>query len=225
MSKTIKKIIYALLALVSLSIGLTLIFNGQIKNEAIRQNQVDGLKKLSKSSVKKNEKKKGSFDYSKVKEIGWQEVAQSKSSKSRNAYGIGALAIPSVGMYLPIEKGLSNINMSVGGCTMRADQVMGQGNYPLAGHYMTNNGVLFSPLERTQVGEKVYLTDMEKIYEYQINMKKVVAPSAVWLVNNTKEDIVTLITCADGGKNRWAIRGNLIATAPATDHNLKLFGL
>ena len=43
------------------------------------------------------------------------------------------------------------------------------------------------------------------VYVYRIYMKKIVDPSAVWLVNNTPQNIVTLITCADGGKNRWAI--------------------
>ena len=50
-------------------------------------------------------------------------------------------------------------------------------------------------------------------------------PTAVWLVDNTKQNIVTLITCADGGVNRWAIRGKLIAEEPATDKNLQVFKL
>ena len=41
----------------------------------------------------------------------------------------------------------------------------------------------------------------------------------------TKKNIVTLITCADGGKNRWAIRGNLIKTEKANNNNLKVFKL
>ena len=108
---------------------------------------------------------------------------------------------------------------------MRADQVMGKGNYPLAGHYMTAKGVLFSPLENAQVGQKVYITNLKKIYVYKIYMKKKVDPTAVWLVNNTKQNIVTLITCADGGVNRWAVRGNLIKTEKATDKNLQVFKL
>ena len=56
-------------------------------------------------------------------------------------------------------------------------------------------------------------------------MKKIVDPSAVWLVNNTPQNIVTLITCADGGKNRWAIRGNLVKTEKATNNNLKDFNV
>lgn len=120
---------------------------------------------------------------------------------------------------------MSDDAMSTGGGTMRADQVMGQGNYPLAGHYMTAKGILFSPLEDVKKGELIYLTNLKKVYVYRIYMKKIVDPSAVWLVNNTKQNIVTLITCADGGKNRWAIRGNLIKTEKATDSNLKVFNL
>lgn len=113
-------------------------------------------------------------------------------------------------MYLPIEKGLSNTNMAIGACTMRSDQVMGEGNYPLAGHCMTSSGSLFSPLENVQIGNKVYITDMTTIYVYKINIKKIVEPTAVWLVDNTKSPIITLITCADGGQKRWALIGNFI---------------
>lgn len=115
--------------------------------------------------------------------------------------------------------------MSTGAGTMREDQVMGKGNYPLAGHYMTAKGVLFSPIEDTKIGQKVYLTDLKKVYVYRIYMKRVVDPTAVWLVNNTKSNIVTLITCADGGINRWAVRGKLIQTKKATTKNLSVFKL
>ncbi|CCI81053.1 class A sortase [Lactobacillus hominis] len=210
-------------AVVLLIIGLGMIFNSQIRDYMVRQNQTSALKKLDKSTIEKNEKKKGMFDFSKVQEIDFSQVTKSRVKNTADA--IGAIAIPSVKMYLPIMKGLSNDAMSTGGGTMRADQVMGTGNYPLAGHYMTAKGVLFSPLENAQVGQKVYLTNLKKIYVYKIYMKKKVDPTAVWLVNNTKQNIVTLITCADGGVNRWAVRGNLIKTEKATDKNLQVFKL
>ena len=50
-------------------------------------------------------------------------------------------------------------------------------------------------------------------------------PTAVWLVDDTKKNIVTLITCADWGANRWAIRGSLIRTVKATDEKLRIFKL
>lgn len=212
-----------ILAIVLVIVGLALIFNSQIRDLMVRQNQTSVLKKLDRKTVKANEKKKGMFDFSKVKEIDVSQATKTRVNNTANA--IGALAVPSVDMYLPIMKGLSDDAMSTGGGTMRADQVMGKGNYPLAGHYMTAKGVLFSPLEQVKVGEKIYLTNLKKVYVYKIYMKKKVNPSAVWLVNNTKQSIVTLITCADGGVNRWAVRGNLIETKNATDSNLKVFKL
>lgn len=163
------------------------------------------------------------FDYSKVQDIDIAKVTRSRVKNTANA--IGAIAIPKVNLYLPILLGLSDDSLSTGAGTMREDQVMGKGNYPLAGHYMTAKGVLFSPIEDTKIGQKVYLTDLKKVYVYRIYMKRVVDPTAVWLVNNTKSNIVTLITCADGGINRWAVRGKLIQTKKATTKNLSVFKL
>lgn len=210
-------------AIILLLVGLVLIFNKQISNMMVSQNQASALSSLNRDSIEKNKKKKGMFDYGKVKEIDFAQVTRSRVKNTSDA--IGAIAIPKVKMYLPIMLGLSNDAMSTGGGTMRPDQVMGKGNYPLAGHYMTTQGILFSPLENTKIGEKVYLTDLKKVYVYKIYMKKVVDPTAVWLVNNTKNNIVTLITCADGGANRWAVRGNLIKTEAATNKNLQVFKL
>ncbi len=220
---TKKTWIIRIVAIILLIVGLGMIFNSQIRDIMVRQNQITALKKLNKETVKKNQKKEGMFDFSKVEEIDFGQVTKSRVKNTADA--IGAIAVPSVNMYLPIMKGLSNDAMSTGGGTMRPDQVMGKGNYPLAGHYMTAKGVLFSPLENTKIGEKVYLTNLDKIYVYRIYMKKIVDPIAVWLVDNTKQNIVTLITCADGGVNRWAIRGKLITEKPATDKNLQVFKL
>lgn len=219
----ISRIILRVLGIILLIVGVALIFNKQISNQMIRHNQQSTLNGLNKSKVTENLRKKGMYDFSKVKSLGIAQATRSQVKKTSGA--IGALAIPDVNMYLPVMLGMSDDAMSTGGGTMRADQVMGKGNYPLAGHYMTAKGILFSPLEDVKKGELVYLTNLNKVYVYRIYMKKIVDPTAVWLVDNTKKNIVTLITCADGGKNRWAIRGNLIKTEKATDNNLKIFKL
>lgn len=219
----ISRIILRVLGIILLIVGVALIFNKQISNQMIRHNQQSTLNGLNKSKVTENLRKKGMYDFSKVKSLGIAQAARSQVKKTSGA--IGALAIPDVNMYLPIMLGMSDDAMSTGGGTMRVDQVMGKGNYPLAGHYMTAKGILFSPLEDVKKGELVYLTNLNKVYVYRIYMKRIVDPTAVWLVDNTKKNIVTLITCADGGKNRWAIRGNLIKTEKANNNNLKVFKL
>ena len=48
-----KKIIWLFLSGITLLIGLMLLFNNQIKNEMVRQNQVIGLKSLTKKIYQK----------------------------------------------------------------------------------------------------------------------------------------------------------------------------
>lgn len=217
----VKRIVIRVLAVILLIVGLALVFNKQIRNVMVSQNQTRAMTSLTRSKIEQNEKKKGMFDFKKIKEVDLSQVAKTRTQNG--AHVIGAIAIPDVNMHLPICLGMSDAAMTTGGGTMRADQKMGQGNYPLAGHYMTAKGILFSPLEDTKKGQKIYLTDLKKVYVYKIYMKKVVSPYAVYLVNNTKKKIVTLITCADGGVNRWAVRGSLVKTEKATNKNTKVF--
>ena len=157
--KTSKSTIWLrVIAVILLVVGVALIFSPKIRDFMVHQNQTTVLKSINRKSVETNEKKKGMFDYSKVKDIDFSKVTKSRVKNTSNA--IGAIAIPAVKMYLPILKGLSDDSLSTGGGTMRADQVMGKGNYPLAGHYMTAKGVLFSPLDcrslRQSHGELLY---------------------------------------------------------------------
>lgn len=221
--KKARRIILTVVATILLLVGLALIFNEPIKGWLVQMNQDAKISKISPEIIEKANKSKGDFDFSKVKSIDMAQIG--KSTANNTAQTLGVLAIPGVKMRLPILKGLSDAAMSSGGGTMRPDQKMGKGNYPLAGHYMTNKGILFSPLERTKIGQKVYLTDLKKVYTYKIYYKKVVNPYAVWLVKNTKKKMVTLITCANGGINRWAIRGKLVKTQKATPKTLKIFDL
>nr|7S53_A Chain A, Class A sortase, sortase A chimera [synthetic construct] len=114
---------------------------------------------------------------------------------------IGGIAIPELGINLPIFKGLGNTELIYGAGTMKEEQVMGgENNYSLASHHIFgitgSSQMLFSPLERAQNGMSIYLTDKEKIYEYIIKDVFTVAPERVDVIDDTaglKE--VTLVTC------------------------------
>ena len=67
-------------------------------------------------------------------------------SFNRDLHPIGKAAIRSVGLKLPIFKGYQT-RISVRGRHDESRSKMGEGNYALAGHYMTNQGILFSPLK------------------------------------------------------------------------------
>lgn len=78
---------------------------------------------------------------------------------------VGEILVPKSSIHLPIGLGVANTTLALAAGTMRQDQKMGKGNYPLAGHHMVNRHVLFGPLYfKTKVGDNIYLTDLKKKY-------------------------------------------------------------
>lgn len=75
---------------------------------------------------------------------------------------------------------------------------------------MVNRHVLFGPLYfKTRVGDKVYLSDLKHVYQYQVYRREFIAATRVDVVRQTKRSIVTLITCDATGAGRLMIRGKL----------------
>ncbi|MCI1986387.1 MAG: class A sortase [Lactobacillus sp.] len=218
--------LWRVLLTLGLLIGLALVFNEQIKLFVVDHLTQTTMQKIDASTVKKNQKSKGNFDFKSVKALDVSTVGKAATTANqRNA--IGKIAIPAVSLKLPILKGLSNSNLSTGAGTMKADQQMGQGNYALAGHYMTNQGILFSPLKNVQVGNQIYLTDMSKVYTYKVATKTTVNETQVqWIDDVAGKKLVTLITCAsatEGETNRIMVQGALEKTAKATSQTLAVF--
>lgn len=85
---------------------------------------------------------------------------------------------------------------------MKANQKMGEGNYSLASHHIFTaenaSQMLFSPLVNAKAGMKIYLTDKDKVYTYEIREVKHVTPDRVDEIEDRdgiKE--ITLVTCVD----------------------------
>ena len=115
------------------------------------------------------------------------------------------------------------LNVSAG--TLRPDQQLGQDNYVLAAHHIPGSEwALFSGLYyNAEVGQKVYLTDMVKVYEYRITSVRMVEEKDVYIVakDRYKEDVdgivpgkpmITLISCDATGDKRITEYGTLVAT-------------
>ncbi|KRM94244.1 sortase A [Lentilactobacillus senioris DSM 24302 = JCM 17472] len=132
---------------------------------------------------------------------------------SSNYYPAGRLMIPAVGLYLPIGIGVSNAVLVRGAGTLKPDQKMGEGNYALAGHYMTNTRILFSPIKRVQKGNRIIITDMKKVYTYQAISNQIVDKDDVEVLDDQPgRKLITLITCASWRWNepdRIVVQGKL----------------
>ncbi|MFD1441062.1 MULTISPECIES: class A sortase [Lacticaseibacillus] len=207
-----------------LVVGLALVFNEQIKLFVVDWMSRSTLSTLDQKVVAKNNKKKATYDFSKVNDLDLGTVGNA-AMNTKNA--IGMIAIPKVSLHLPIMKGLANDNLSVGAATMTADQKMGEGNYALAGHDTSHKGVLFSPLGYVKAGDNVYLTDMKNVYRYKVTLKKNVDQYEVhWVDPVPNQKLITLITCEVNTAtraDRIMVRGELTKVSKATNKRLKVF--
>ena len=192
------------LIVVLLVVGLALIFNKSIRNTVIAWN-------TNKYQVSKVSKK--TIDT--VKSISTESVLQAQMD-AQELPVVGGIAIPEVGINLPIFKGLGNTELTYGAGTMKEDQVMGgENNYSLASHHVFGiagaSDMLFSPLDKAKEGMKIYLTDKNKVYTYVISEVKVVQPTEVAVVDDTPgKSEVTLVTCTDAeATQRTIVKGEL----------------
>ncbi|TGY44836.1 class A sortase [Clostridium perfringens] len=214
-SKTRRYLINILLVTMAI-IGIILILNDQIKDYFIKRNSKKySVENLEINDIKKNKEMPASFDFDNVKEIDSKSVFI-EQYKNKELPTIGGIAIPSVGINLPIFKGLSNEALIYGAGTMSKDQVMGKGNYSLASHHTKNPELLFTPLEKVKIGEKIYLTDLENIYVYDITSNQKVSPDSVYVLDEIPgQNIVTLVTCGESeGITRIVVQGELVSITP-----------
>ncbi len=129
---------------------------------------------------------------------------------------VGKLSIPSVDLNLAIIKGVGQENgdpMEKGAATNKEGQEMGLRNYVLASHAMKNPTLLFSPLFGVDFGDKVYITDEDKVYVYEVSGVETVEPERVDILNDVEgRKMITLYTCTQAGSKRLVVTGDLVET-------------
>ena len=101
-----------ILIVVLLVVGLALIFNKSIRNTVIAWNTNKyQVSKVSKKTIKKNKKARASYDFYTVKSVSTESVLQAQIG-AQELPVVGGIAIPEVGINLPIFKGLGNTELT-----------------------------------------------------------------------------------------------------------------
>ena len=200
----------------------------RIDNRAKKNNAV--AEELSATDMQNNINSKTSFDFDSIEEISTSGTWLSPDLIDQNLI-IGRLYIPSIDLNLTVFNGLSNSILHAGLGTMRPGLTMGQGNFPIAGHYSADSDILFGNLISVEIGDKIYLTDNEKIYEYKVYETRIVDVTEVKWVENTvaKEHgkpIISLMNCyyIDGQNSgdRYFVFGELIEISDLADSPIYL---
>lgn len=218
-----KNLLINILAGFLILLSLALIFNSKIRNIFMVWNTNKyQVSQVSKEKLEENNNSEGNFDFNSVKSIS-SEAVLSAQWDAQQLPVIGGIAIPEVEINLPIFKGLDNVNLFYGAGTMKPNQKMGEGNYSLASHHIFTaenaSQMLFSPLVNAKAGMKIYLTDKDKVYTYEIREVKHVTPDRVDEIDD-REGIneITLVTCVDyDATERIIVKGDLKDIKPYSE--------
>lgn len=189
----LRKILYGLLILVA----LLMIFHVQLAHFVLSQFQPT----INQTTIQKAKKapKKANYDWKKVKPLTAEQVINARLQAGKINF-IGMVSVPAIGLSVPISHGTDDINLSLGAGTLYENERMGQGNYALASHFIQGESgkrLLFSPLYyQGKVGQKIYLTDMDKVYTYRATTYRTIKPTDVqWADPVAGKKLITLITC------------------------------
>lgn len=178
-------------------------YSNNISAETIQEN-IERYKTLDSSDDTLNEL----FDYDSVKMLTTLDVNPTIQTKSV----IGGLYVPSVDLVIPIMYGVTQDILLNSAGTMKPNQEMGVGNYALIGHNSKNPNVLFAPIHRINEGDKMYVTNKQGVYEYEMTSHTVVDPSEIEVIEDIEGiNSLTLISCTPDGKERVIVQGELVA--------------
>lgn len=201
-------------------LSLALIFNTPIRNFIIGWNTNKyQITNITPEDIEQNKQSESTFDFEQVQPISTEAVLKAQWDTQQLPV-IGGIAVPELGINLPIFKGVSNQSLMYGAGTMKENQEMGQRNYALASHHIFGvtgaADVLFSPLDRAEKGMKIYLTDKTTVYTYVIDSVEVVTPESVYVIDDVEgRTEVTLVTCTDyNATMRIIVKGILESTSP-----------
>ncbi|HEL1625441.1 TPA: class A sortase [Streptococcus suis] len=209
-----------LLTVVLILISLALIFNTSIRNFIIGWNTNKyQISNVTTEDIEKNKQAETTFDFDQVQSISTEAILAAQWDAQRLPV-IGGIAVPELGINLPIFKGVFNTSLMYGAGTMKENQEMGKGNYALASHHIFGvtgaADVLFSPLDRANNGMKIYITDKTNVYTYVIDSVEIVSPESVYVIDDVEgRTEVTLVTCTDyNATQRIIVKGVLESTTP-----------
>ncbi len=126
---------------------------------------------------------------------------------------IGFIDIPKIDVYLPIYNGISKevLEKGIGHLEQSSYPIGGESTHSvLTGHRGLPSAVLFTDLDKLEVGDVFYLHVLDEILAYRVDQIKIVLPEETGDLKIIEgEDFCTLVTCHPYAINthRLLVRG------------------
>ena len=105
---------------------------------------------------------------------------------------IGRFEVPSLNISTPLLEGSDDATLARGSGHIEDTPFPGEaGNIGIAGHRDT----VFRPLEHIKKGDEMRLVTADRVYRYTVDKTLIVDPDDVYVLDETKEPTLTLVTC------------------------------
>ena len=197
-----KRKFLSLLSVLLILAGLVLVSLPRLSSYVIDKRTkeiVTEVEDISAETLQENLKTESEFDFDSILEISPTETFSATNTVDESLI-IGRLIIPTIDLNLTVFNGVTNPILHAGVGAMRPHLKMGEGNFPIAGHYSSRENTLFGDLDVLEVDDLIYLTDNEQMYEYQVYDTRVVEPTEVhWIEDDIAEQhgksIISLMNC------------------------------
>ena len=197
-----KNKLLSLLSVILVLVGLILIFLPKLNSYVIEKRTAENVtvvEKIPPKTLQKNLESESEFDFDSILEISPSQILLSSSTIDKSLL-LGRLFIPSIDLNLTVYNGVTNSILREGVGTMKPNLKMGEGNFPIAGHYANDKRTLFGDLISVDIKDFIYLSDNEKMYEYKVYDTKIVDPTEIeWIKDEISEmrgkPIISLMNC------------------------------
>lgn len=127
---------------------------------------------------------------------------------------IGILKISAIDLKQPILKSAETENLNISVAAIEPTGTPGEtGNFAIAGHNSRKFGKHFNRINELKNGDEIIVETSDASYVYQVTDKYVVNADEVWILEQTAQKEITLVTCyysENGEKKRLIVKGLLV---------------
>ena len=127
---------------------------------------------------------------------GWAEPQAEEPTDARDIALLGVLRIPKIDLSVAIGESTDNRTLKYAAGHFAGTSLPGDtGNCCIAGHRSYTWGSFFSRLDELEAGNEILVDRSGITYTYIVEETFVVAPEDTWVLSETEDARITLITC------------------------------
>lgn len=124
---------------------------------------------------------------------------------------MGIMIIPKIDMKAAIGEGTEDkvLNYYLG--HFKDTALPGEkGNFAVAGHRNYIYNEFFKDVDKLENGDEILVRTENKEFKYKVNESFVVNPEDIYVLDETEDATITLVTCTIDSKKRLIVKGELV---------------